>query len=183
MSKKRKNKKNNTPQLSSMKPVVKRISVTDEFTSFTNELQNRFKEQGVQDFRRQKENSVHTICCRMRVNEEHITETFSVLDDNFFVNLSPLNKGIHLHLLIVNPSSREGGIGGGVLKTIRSVSNELNIPVYLIPIPLQGEDVDYEVLKSFYHKHGYRREVTSRYWKYEPNSIPNDMSEYYSSVS
>jgi hypothetical protein len=182
-NKKRSNKTNKTVQLSSMKPVHKRIGVTDEFNNFVDELQIRFKEQGIQDFIRKSDDLVSTICSRMRVNEHHTTDSFSVITDDFFLKLSPLKGGIHLHLLVVNPMSREKGIGGGVLKTIRKVSNELEIPVYLIPIPLQGHNVNYEVLQSLYHNHGYRREKISRYWVYEPNFIPEDVSGYYSSVS
>lgn len=183
MGKKKNKKRNNSPQLSSMKPIYKRIGVTDEFNNFVDELQTRFKEQGIQDFIRKPDDFVSTICFRMRVNEHHTTDSFSVESEDFFLKLSPLKGGIHLHLLVVNQSSREKGIGGGILKTIRKVSNELGIPVYLIPIPLQGQNVNYEVLKSFYHNHGYRREKISRYWIYEPNFIPEDVSGYYSSVS
>lgn len=186
MGKKRKNKKkkkNTTHQFGSMKPVFNRISTTEEFTSFVNELFYQFETQWDTVFISNKEDKISTRCPIRRVNEIYYTETFRVLNESFHLQITPLYDGVHLHILEVSTTNRKKGIGSSIMKILRLISNNLNIPIYLIPIPMNEDIVSYEVIQSFYKKHGYKREKTSRYWKYEPNSISTDYREYYSLAS
>ena len=55
------------------------------------------------------------------------------------------------------------------MEMILSISNDLKIPIYLIPVEMGN--VSIEVLRWFYHSLGFKRESTSRYWKYTPVKV------------
>ncbi len=103
--------------------------------------------------------------------------TFS--NDDFRLLVHPINRGVNIHILKVTSHLRGTGLGSKIMKMIVNISNEMNIPVYLIPV--QISDVRIEVLRKFYHGFGFKRESNSRYWKYNPIrviDINNSTKEY-----
>lgn len=183
MSKTKKNRKNKNKNRSVQPPVQKwlieekYVPTTTEYVQFKNRL---ITELGVNEdeYREDECGSSPTESDRMMILQNIRSSKITFLTEEFLLNFTPINDGIYLHLLMVNPQKRRSGVGKSVMRTIQQVSDELNVPVYLIPVLISGENVEYEVLKKFYKSFGYNREKTSRYWKYEPNSVESDSLSY-----
>lgn len=177
MSRSRKNRKNKNKKVNRPSKVwglieEKNISITNEYNQFKNRMITELdvREYEYTDF---EEGVSETTCERMRVVQS-ITSPKIVFDtEKYRIIFTPIVDGVYLHILEVYERFRRDGIGKEVMRTVQRVSDELNIPVYLIPI-VMDENVEYEVLKKFYKSFGYNREKTSRYWKYEPNSVESD---------
>ena len=166
-----------------MKPDVQFIQSTERFEHFISEVKRLFRLRGVTEFKYSELEKVETICYETNLWNIHLTTLFKVKTNEFTLNLSPINDGIHLHLIRVTPYIRRKGIGSMVVQTLRTISNNLEIPIYLIPLSLQGEHVNINNLNKFYHQNGYKRESNSRYWKYEPNTLIGIDSEILKMVS
>ena len=177
---KKKKKKRVKNQSTKFRKVVKRINPTDNFEMFISQIENNYLYDKKIETQYDENKEVETCCARMRVWEVHLTDTFKVLSEEYFLNLSSIFDGIHLHLLVVNPIHRNKGIGTKVMRMLKEISNSYGIPLYLIPIPLAGENIGYDVLKNFYHSNGFKRESTSRYWKYSPvaKQVEESMNNY-----
>lgn len=179
MAKKKKKKRVNN-QSTKLRKVVKRINPTDNFVTFITQIEKNYeydKKVHTQYFENQ---SIETHSSQMKVWEVHLTDLFKVISDKYFLNLSSIFDGIHIHLIIINPIYRNIGIGTEVMSMLKEISNYYGIPLYLIPIPLAGGNIDYDVLKNFYHNNGFKRESTSRYWKYSPvtKQVEETMYDY-----
>lgn len=98
-------------------------------------------------------------------------------DISFGIIFHPLKDGICIHNFLVNPFFQKRGIGTDVMKTIMNISNEYNIPIYLIPVSTTDYGISVKKLRTFYHSFGYKREKTSVYWKYSPIGVQVD-SDY-----
>ena len=92
-------------------------------------------------------------------------------DFSFGIIFNPHKNGICIHNFLVNQLLQGKGIGTIVMKIIKNISIECNIPTYLIPIPTTDYGISDEKLRGFYHSFGYKRESTSVYWKYSPSEI------------
>ena len=51
-------------------------------------------------------------------------------------------------------------------KLSNTIYDALKKTVYLIPI--ETEDISFDILRDIYHKFGYKRERDNIYWKYSP---------------
>ena len=93
--------------------------------------------------------------------------SFSTLfqDFSFGIILNPIKNGVCIHNFLVSPFFQHKGIGSQIMKLIGEISDELEIPIYLIPVPTTDYGIDDDKLRSFYHSFGYKREKTSVYWK------------------
>lgn len=83
---------------------------------------------------------------------------------SFKLATHPLNNGVCLHNLVVFKNFRNKKIASNLLKIMTDTANQIMIPIYLIPV--EEDNVDIEVLRSLYHKFGFKRESDSYYWKY-----------------
>lgn len=149
-----------------------------KFNMFYNLIQNHYSTDTSTDVRYLENGILPTIWEESDLFTMIYTDYFKIISDTFSMSVSPLKDGIYLHILEVPFLYRNMGIGSQVMKMIRHYSNEFDIPVYLLPVPTDGENVGYEVLKNFYSKNGYQRENDSRYWKYEPNTIKDEEMTY-----
>lgn len=165
-----------------LKRSSERIPSTKEFEEFINLISEYYGDY-FSITKYQKNVEIDTYCENVKITKRFITDSFTIKTDKLFVVFTPYRNGIYLHLIKVFPLYRGMGIGNGVMKSIREVSNSLDLPVYLVPVPLNGEGVGYSTLQKFYSNHGYSRESDSRYWKYEPNSISDTQNQEYKMVS
>lgn len=56
-------------------------------------------------------------------------------NDKFQLQVFPYHDGLMVHSLIVNENERNNGIGTNVMNTLYDISEEMEIPLYLIPFP------------------------------------------------
>ncbi len=115
----------------------------------------------------------------IKLNNIVLTEYITFYNNEIRLILHPYRNGITVHIIEVQPKYQGKGIGREIMKMILSISNELKIPIYLIPVEMGN--VSIEILRSFYHSLGFNREKDSRYWKYQPVrylSITEKQMEY-----
>ena len=153
-----------------------KVEVTSEFDKFISVLSQNINDEFDTDY---SENiPLITVCHGLKLFILQQTDMFEFrkksstgMGIDYFIQLSPYKDGIQLYMIQVNPLYRGCGFGSKVLKLLRGISNLLNIPIYLIPVKLQNEVVDIEVLRKFYSKNSYKRTFDSPYWKYDPNTM------------
>ncbi len=178
MGKIKKNKKRNntvknvnTPFLSE----VKVVQPTQQYETFVKQLITKLGLNDT-DYVIRDSDIMTTVCYRVMVNQTIYSKSFKLMTDYFFLKITPINDGVYIYLMKVNPLKRRMGVGSNVLKVLRTLSDILNTPLYLIPVPLRGENVDYSDLTNFYKKNSFNREKTSRYWKYVPSTVEDTIS-------
>ena len=165
-----------------LKKSSERIPTTEEFKKFIDQILEYYGDD-TSKTKYQKDVELDTYCERVKIFKRFHTDSFTIITEKHFVVFTPFRDGIYLHLIKVNPLYRGMGIGNNVMKLIREISNNLEVPIYLVPVPLNGEGIGYSILQKFYSNHGYSRETDSRYWKYEPNSISDTQNQEYKMVS
>lgn len=95
-------------------------------------------------------------------------DSFIVYDISLTSFFHPIDNGVCIHMLTIDKYSQKQGYGSQFLSLIKIISDEFNIPIFLIPVSISTTPLF--VLQNFYHKFGYKREGNSLYWKYSPNS-------------
>jgi GNAT superfamily N-acetyltransferase len=56
-------------------------------------------------------------------------------NEEFKLEIFPYHDGIMIHSLIVNDNKRGNGIGSQVMNTLYDISEDMGIPLYIIPFP------------------------------------------------
>jgi hypothetical protein len=90
-------------------------------------------------------------------------EDFVVItSDDWHIHLYPYNDGVMLYTINVNEDKRGNGIGTVLLNKLYDISEDLTIPIYLIPYPdylfLDKIDKEKELvdrLKNYYTRNGF----------------------------
>jgi len=164
--------------LKKLEKLSKEVPNNSKFNVFYNLIQNHYSNDTSTVVRYINDGVLPTVWEETNLYTMIHTDFFKIISKTFSLSVSPFKDGIYLHILEVSPLYRNMGIGSQVMKMVRHYSNEFEIPVYLLPVPTDGKNVGYEVLKNFYSKNGYQRENDSRYWKYEPNTIQDEEMTY-----
>lgn len=146
------------------------VKTTDDFNNFIQELVSDMNLQDG-DYEIKEVDQITTVCFRVMINQTIISKSFTIDNDKYFLKLTTINDGVYIYLMVVNPKYRRKGIGRSLLEKLTSLSNKLNIQLYLVPVPLDRDYVDYSILSDLYKSCGFNREKTSRYWKYTPKSV------------
>lgn len=127
-----------------------------------------------------KEIPVVTECPHTNFREAFFSESTIFQSPVFSLTFTSKDDGIYLHKL-ETPQELQGiGLGTSVMSMILEVSNGLNIPVYLVPVPFGSvfTGTEYisnlEKLKGWYSRLGFEQSSDSKYWKYTPVEEVNE---------
>ena len=92
----------------------------------------------------------------------YVSDTlYEYTDDNFKLQIFGFDDGIMVHSLIVNKDKQGNGIGTAVMDKLYDISEEMEIPLYLIPFPAEDnfeQSKIYDIinpLKKWYKKIGF----------------------------
>lgn len=140
---------------------------TNNFTKFIKQLKRKISfnstkivrnfivDQIIQYAHQNSQYKVQKIC--NEVSEFHIVE-----GSDWHLYLYPYNDGVMIYTINVNESKRGNGIGTDILNKLYDISEELSIPLYLIPYPdylfLDKADKEKELvdkLKAYYERLGF----------------------------
>jgi GNAT superfamily N-acetyltransferase len=137
---------------------ILRTSITKPYDVFTGVLGVVLKEEGYDFTGTQCQMNAITemynkVVCRLGI--ARILE-----GEDFMIELTPNTDGVEIFKIEVNQQGK--GLGTNLMNIMMDISEELNIPLYLKPVPYKNTTV--EQLRKFYHNLGFRRCCKNEYW-------------------
>lgn len=152
-----------------IKKTFESVNPTNNYFEFVSNITEKINEDYPFTFLDDSNTVLETIDSRSSLSHSVKTRYNSLVNDSFKLVFHPHGKGINIHILQVSYQLQGQGLGRILMNKILRISNHLNIPVYLIPVQIGQTPID--VLRKFYHSFGFKRESTSRYWKYSPVKV------------
>lgn len=121
-----------------------------------------------------------TSCPHTKFREAFFSESTIFESSVFRLLFTSKDDGIYLFKLEIPQNLQGLGLGTTVMSMILDISNGLNIPVYLVPLPFGSvvTSTEYisnlERLKGWYSRLGFEQTRDSKHWKYTPVEEVNE---------
>jgi hypothetical protein len=140
---------------------------SDEYVEFIESISEKLKERYSIDKLVEKD-YVITSCSKRKLFINQNTVLTSFVSDTFSVSFTPYGDGVQLYVIQIIKNYRNNKLGQSLMDLIKSVSDDIDVPVYLIPHDVLDDDIDYERLVRFYLRNNYFKLEGSPYYMYEP---------------